>query len=607
MATRAAGAVAPNSPRVEEYFTFMAPKLLHLAGPRQRPIGPTVKNWEGGPATYKGKRVNPNVVQECGWGRLIFAHTFVEPAEVASELLQERPGQRDIAFYLRDPHVVLALHPHKLFLDPSHTFRLWLADYQSSRTSHMGFVVSSVQSDADVKALNRIYAARHMVTVDPDFLMKHRRSRKLVYLVAKDRATKEVIGVVMGVDHRYVFHDPERGSSVWSLAVDPQANHPGVGEALIRKIALRMKMRGCHYLDLSVMHDNREAISLYRKLGFHRVPVFAVKTRNVINEKLYAGPTPDQRLNPYARIIVNEARRRGIDVDVLDAEEGYFRLTFGGRAVTCRESLSDLTSAIAMSRCDDKRITRRILEKAGLSVPDQMLMNGRDANLEFLQKYQSVVVKPVSGEQGAGISVDVRTEKALESAIAYAGQFDDRVLLEQFVQGEDLRIIVINYKVVAAAIRRPAKVTGTGKHTIAQLIDRQSRRRARATGGESRIPMDAETRRCVEEYGWRYETILPAGQTLTVRKTANLHTGGTIHDVTGKLHPDLATAAVVAAKALEIPVVGFDFIVPSLHTSKYVIIEANERPGLANHEPQPTAERFVDLLFPQTSTRKLFP
>ena len=85
-----------------------------------------------------------------------------------------------------------------------------------------------------------------------------------------------------------------------------------------------------------------------------------------------------------------------------------------------------------------------------------------------------------------------------------------------------------------------------------------------------------------------------------MRKTANLHTGGTIHDVTGRLHPELAQVAELAARALEIPVVGFDFIVPDVEGSDYAIIEANERPGLANHEPQPTAERFVDLLFPQT-------
>jgi D-alanine-D-alanine ligase-like ATP-grasp enzyme len=91
------------------------------------------------------------------------------------------------------------------------------------------------------------------------------------------------------------------------------------------------------------------------------------------------------------------------------------------------------------------------------------------------------------------------------------------------------------------------------------------------------------------------------GQRVQVRKTANLHTGGTIHDVTAALHPTLRAAAESAARALRIPVVGLDFLVPAPDQEDYVIIEANERPGLANHEPQPTAQRFIDLLFPYTA------
>ena len=88
-----------------------------------------------------------------------------------------------------------------------------------------------------------------------------------------------------------------------------------------------------------------------------------------------------------------------------------------------------------------------------------------------------------------------------------------------------------------------------------------------------------------------------------VRKAANLHTGGTIHDVTERLNSDLKDACEKAARTLDIPVVGLDLMVPDVEKSDYAIIEANERPGLANHEPQPTAERFIDLLFPATAVR----
>jgi D-alanine-D-alanine ligase-like ATP-grasp enzyme len=164
--------------------------------------------------------------------------------------------------------------------------------------------------------------------------------------------------------------------------------------------------------------------------------------------------------------------------------------------------------------------------------------------------------------------------------------------------GTDLRIIVIDYRVVAAAIRQPPRVIGDGAADIRSLIEAQSRRREAATGGESRIPIDAETERCIGLEGYKLDDVLPAGVELQTRKTANLHTGGTIHDVTDELHPRLAEAAIAAARAIEIPVVGVDLMVPSPHSETYAFIEANERPGLANHEPQPTAERFLDLLFP---------
>jgi len=126
-----------------------------------------------------------------------------------------------------------------------------------------------------------------------------------------------------------------------------------------------------------------------------------------------------------------------------------------------------------------------------------------------------------------------------------------------------------------------------------------------ATGGESKIPVDAETKRILQQYGFDLDTVLPQDQRLFVRKTANLHTGGTIHDVTGELHSKLVEACVLAAKALKIPVVGLDLLVPEPRSEDYVIIEANERPGLANHEPQPTAERFIDLLFPHSGDKKI--
>jgi GNAT-family acetyltransferase (TIGR03103 family) len=545
-----------------------------------------------------------NAVLDCGWGRLIFGHTFDDPQALADVLCQEEPDKRDIAFYISDPHVVLSLAPQELFLDPSHTYRLWLERYRGAARRRGGFTILPIESAADAKALETVYARCGMVGPPPAFVGARCGSDALSYFIAVSRDSGDIIGCVHGVDHVAAFGDPENGSSLWSLAVDPQTPHKGVGEALARHLAEHYRARGRAFMDLSVLHDNEAAIALYEKLGFERVPVFCVKHKNPINEPLFSGSNDDEGLNPYARIIVNEARRRGIAVEVLDAEEGYFRLTFGGRSLICRESLSELTTAIAMSRCDNKAVTRRVLLGAGLRLPDQRPASDDAADEEFLHRHGRIVVKVAQGEQGKGVFVDIRTVEEMRRAIAAARTMCPRVLLEQMVEGQDLRIVVIDHEVVAAAIRRPAEVIGDGRSSIRDLIAVQSRRRAQATGGESRIPMDEETERCVRAAGHDLDAVLEAGEVLQVRKSANLHTGGTIHDVTPLLHPVLREAAEEASSALDIPVVGLDFMVADLSRPDYVIIEANERPGLANHEPQPTAERFVDLLFPQTIRRQ---
>ena len=542
-----------------------------------------------------------DAIIECGWGRLLPAQTWRDPAALATALLQERPGQRDIAFYVEKPQVVVASAPQQLFLDPSDAFRLQLASYRTRRAARRGFTLRRLRTRADVAAINALYRARRMVPVDPLRVWRERASRGITYALAEDRDSGEVIGVAMGLDHVEAFADAHNGASLWALAVAPQATHPGIGEALVRYLAEHYEARGRAWMDVSVMHDNEQAIALYEKLGFQRIPAFAVKRCNAINEPLFTGGREALGgLNPYARLIVDEAVRRGIHAEVVDAENGYFRLTLGGRSIVCRESLSELTSAVAMSRCQDKRVTLKLLAAEGLAVPQQADAADEGAWLALLASSGAVVVKPVEGEQGKGISVNLRTADEVREAIGRARQFCDRVVVEQFCAGQDLRIVVIDYRVVAAAVRRPPVVVGDGHSSVRALIDKQSRRRAAATGGESRIPLDAETGRCIAAQGAFLDTVLPADTRLQVRNTANLHTGGTIHDVTAELHPALRAAAEQAARALDIPVTGLDFLVPAVDGPDYVIIEANERPGLANHEPQPTAERFVDLLFPRT-------
>jgi D-alanine-D-alanine ligase-like ATP-grasp enzyme len=209
------------------------------------------------------------------------------------------------------------------------------------------------------------------------------------------------------------------------------------------------------------------------------------------------------------------------------------------------------------------------------------------------------VVKPARGEGGAGIAVGVTDERALAAALDAARVVCPEVLLEQRVEGEDVRVIVIDGVVVAAAVRRPPAVVGDGRSSIADLVERLGRARAEATDGAAHLTPDAATREVVEGAGRRLDDVLADGERVPVRRTANVHTGGTIDDCTADLHPALGEAAVAVAAAIDIPVVGVDLLAPALDAPEHWIIEANEQPGLANHEPQPTAERFLVLLFPE--------
>lgn len=542
---------------------------------------------------------------DCGWGRLLFGQTFHEPQELLDALRQERQDQRDIAIYVRDPQVLLGMAPGEVFLDPSHMFRLHLATFRPPRQQPKGFFIRRLTSNDDAEAINRLYAARGMVRVESDFFWKQRDARSISYFVAEDKETGDILGTATAIDHAKAFNDPENGSSLWCLAVDPQARHSGIGRSLVRHLADYFTTRGRAFMDLSVLHDNEDAIALYEQLGFERVPFFAVKRKNTINEKLFVGPTPDDQLNPYATIIVKEARRRGIHVELTDPERGYFTLHHGAQSIRCRESLSELTSAVALSICDDKGATRHIAESVGANVPDQISADAPAADLErFVSEHGQVVVKPVSGEQGRGISVGVSTFEDVMAATKEARAVSSEVLVEEFIDGTDLRLVLINHKLVAAAVRKPPEVVGNGKSTIRQLIASQSRRRSSATGGESNIPIDAETKRTVSAGGYDLDDVLPEAETLKVRRTANLHTGGTIHDVTDIVHPKLIADAIRLTRAINIPVCGIDFMIKAPDKPEYWFIEANERPGLANHEPHPTAERFIDLLFPLTANNR---
>jgi len=139
----------------------------------------------------------PNALVDCGWGRVLFAHTFEEVDALVSEIRAENPETRDIAMYVTDPHVLIASAPAELFLDPSHTYRLSFATYRAWDRRPCGFFVRRMVPDTDADAVNRLYSLHRMVPVRPDFFAEGGEDARLrTYFVAEDAESGALIGTM---------------------------------------------------------------------------------------------------------------------------------------------------------------------------------------------------------------------------------------------------------------------------------------------------------------------------------------------------------------------------------------------------------------------------
>ena len=307
-------------------------------------------------------------------------------------------------------------------------------------------------------------------------------------------------------------------------------------------------------------------------------------------------PTGYDRCNRFTTIIVDEALRRGLDVEVLDPELGELRIGDGRREEVVIQSLSQRLPAVSYFRCEHKVASRRVLSAAGLPLPAGHVIADDATDGAFLRQHGTVVVKPARGEGGEGVTVGVADVVGLHEAVEIARRHHETVLAEEMVEGEDLRVLVIDGSVVAASVRRPPVVVGDGTRTVGQLADALNAER-RGKEGAIEVPLDDRTLDVLAGQGTTLDDVLDDGRRVVLRRTANVHTGGTITDVTDRLHPSSVETACRAARAVGAPLLGVDLIVPDVEGDGGVIIEVNPMPGLANHEPQPTAQRYLDMLF----------
>jgi cyanophycin synthetase len=327
----------------------------------------------------------------------------------------------------------------------------------------------------------------------------------------------------------------------------------------------------------------------------------------------------DNLLGPSTRSIVEEANSRDIPTIRLN-RESYVQLGHGVNQRRIQATMTDRTSAIGMEIADDKARTKSILRGAGVPIPEGESVDEFEEALEAADDIgYPVVMKPLVGNHGRGITVNVTNDNDLKVAFEQAKRFCDTLVVEQYLPGSDHRILVVEGKFVAAARRDPASVTGDGRSTIQELIDQLNEDPQRGYGHENiltLVEVDFMTNRLLSQMGLDVNSVLPEGQDVTLKSTANLSQGGTATDITDEVHPFVRHMAERIARIIDIDIMGIDIIAPHLRepleTTGGGVVEVNAAPGFRMHlapysgKPRNVAASVVDMLFPM-GTRSRIP
>ena len=277
------------------------------------------------------------------------------------------------------------------------------------------------------------------------------------------------------------------------------------------------------------------------------------------------------------------------------------------------------TSNIAVELASDKEETNNILRDLGLPVPKQIVVRStRDAVRAAKRIGFPVVLKPLAGNHGRGVAINLRTDEEVEAGFQKATEHGRTIVVESYIEGFDHRILIVDGELVAAAKRVPGHVVGDGKNTIGQLVDIVNDDPRRGVGHEkvlTRLEFDDQARRLLAKLGYDRNTVPTDGEIVYLRSTANLSTGGTAIDVTDVIHPDNRDMAIRAIKAIDLDIGGVDFLTNDI-TESYRevgggICEVNAGPGFRMHvapsegTPRDVAGPVIDMLFPPDSPSRI--
>ena len=320
------------------------------------------------------------------------------------------------------------------------------------------------------------------------------------------------------------------------------------------------------------------------------------------------------RLGPSTGSIVAEAEARGIPWIRLN-KYSLCQLGYGANQKRIQATVTSETSSIGVELACDKEDTKYLLEQAEVEVPRGDIIR-RERSLEDACNYVGypLVIKPIDGNHGRGITVDIQNyDEALEAfRQAKESSRSGVIIVEKFIIGQDYRLLVINNKLVAAALRSPAHVIGDGKSTVQQLIDKVNEDPRRGYGHEkvlTQITVNELTQTIIKDAGYTLESVIPEGERLILKDTANLSTGGTAEDVTDIVHPANVSMAERISKIIDLDICGIDVmttdITKPLSETGGAVLEVNAGPGFRMHLapttglPRNVAAPVIDKLFPQ--------
>lgn len=324
------------------------------------------------------------------------------------------------------------------------------------------------------------------------------------------------------------------------------------------------------------------------------------------------------RFGPSTGSLVEEAVSRGIPYIRLN-DQSLVQLGYGVYQKRIQATTTANTNMIAVDIAGNKHATKTLLGDMGVPVPKGFRIRDEEELADTLERVGfPAVIKPLDGNHGKGATVGIRSIDEARVAWEKAKEYSRWVIVEQQLVGDDFRALVVNNNLIAVAKRVPAHVIGDGSQTIQQLIDETNADPRRGYGHENvltQIDVDNQTLRCIRKAGYELESVLPKGETLYLKTTANISTGGTAIDVTDEVHPENVFLFERIARIIGLDVAGIDVIAENvsepLRQSGGGIIEVNAAPGFRMHlSPSEgigrnVAEHVIDMLFPPGSQSRI--